>query len=128
MERASIDAEPGFADPLDLVEQILSLEGYVFERAEDNEVHFGLPGQWADLHGFFAPFLTLGAEPHDADVGPMELHIPAIKGIGGSVIYLIDRYGDRSIYDVDFVPTDPARGFEHLGAGLTEIDIEAGWP
>ncbi len=54
MERTSIDAEPGFADPLDLVEQILSLEGYVFERAEDNEVHFGLPGQWADLHGFFA--------------------------------------------------------------------------
>ena len=70
----------------------------------------------------YKKLLELGAEPHDADVGPMELHIPAIKGIGGSVIYLIDRYGDRSIYDVDFVPTDPARGFEHLGAGLTEID------
>ena len=70
----------------------------------------------------YKKLLALGAEPHDADVGPMELHIPAVKGIGGSVIYLIDRYGDRSIYDVDFVPTDPARGFEHLGAGLTEID------
>ena len=52
----------------------------------------------------------------------MELNIPAIEGIGGSVIYLVDRYGDHSIYDVDFVPTDPARGFAHEGAGLTAID------
>ena len=37
-------------------------------------------------------------------VGPMELNIPAIEGIGGSVIYLVDRYGERTIYDVDFVP------------------------
>ncbi len=66
--------------------------------------------------------LELGAEPHEADVGPMELNIPAIKGIGGSVIYLIDRYGEHSIYDVDFVPTDPALGFVHKGAGLTDID------
>ena len=36
----------------------------------------------------------------------MELNIPAIEGIGGSVIYLVDRYGEQSIYDVDFVPTD----------------------
>ena len=52
----------------------------------------------------------------------MELNIPAIEGIGGSVIYLVDRYGAQSIYDVDFVPTDPAKGFAHEGAGLTEID------
>ena len=66
--------------------------------------------------------LELGAEAHEAAVGPMELNIPAIKGIGGSVIYLVDRYGERSIYDVDFVPTDPALGFEHAGAGLTYLD------
>ncbi len=70
----------------------------------------------------FKRALELGAEPHQSAAGPMELNIPAIKGIGGSVIYLIDRYGDHSIYDVDFLPTDPARGFEHLGAGLTDID------
>jgi 4-hydroxyphenylpyruvate dioxygenase len=52
----------------------------------------------------------------------MELNIPAIEGIGGSVIYLVDRYGDRSIYDVDFVPADPISGFAHEGAGLTYID------
>jgi 4-hydroxyphenylpyruvate dioxygenase len=34
----------------------------------------------------------------------MELNIPAIHGVGGSRLYLIDRYRDFSIYDVDFLP------------------------
>jgi 4-hydroxyphenylpyruvate dioxygenase len=63
--------------------------------------------------------IELGAKPVETAVGPMELRIPAIEGIGGSLIYLIDRYGDRTIYDVDFVPvTDPPP----VGAGLTYID------
>jgi 4-hydroxyphenylpyruvate dioxygenase len=66
--------------------------------------------------------IELGAKPFQNQVGPMELNIPAIEGIGGSVIYLVDRYGEHSIYDVDFVPTDPALGFAHEGAGLTYID------
>ena len=49
--------------------------------------------------------LELGARPHVGQIGPMELAIPAIKGIGESAIYLVDRYGDRTIYDVDFVPS-----------------------
>src|SRR6185437_8723319 len=70
----------------------------------------------------YKKLLELGAKPFQNQVGPMELNIPALEGIGGSVIYLVDRYGDRSIYDVDFVPTDPAKGFAHEGAGLAEID------
>ena len=70
----------------------------------------------------YAKLIELGAKPFANQVGPMELNIPAIEGIGGSVIYLVDRYGDRSIYDVDFVPTDPGKGFAHEGAGLTYID------
>lgn len=70
----------------------------------------------------YKKLLELGAKPFQNQVGPMELNIPAIEGIGGSVIYLVDRYGDHSIYDVDFVPTDPAKGFAHEGAGLVEID------
>jgi 4-hydroxyphenylpyruvate dioxygenase len=63
--------------------------------------------------------LALGAEPFAAKVGPMELNIPAIRGIGGSVIYLVDRYGPRgSIYDIDFVPT----GESGPGAGLVAVD------
>ncbi|MBN9787069.1 4-hydroxyphenylpyruvate dioxygenase [Pseudonocardia sp. TMWB2A] len=49
-----------------------------------------------------------GAEPVETKTGAMELRIPAIKGIGGALIYLIDRYADEanpdalSIYDIDF--------------------------
>jgi 4-hydroxyphenylpyruvate dioxygenase len=65
-----------------------------------------------------------GAKPHEGKVGPMELNIPAIEGIGGSVIYFVDRYGpgEVSIYDVDFVPTDVTKGYRHDGVGLAEID------
>jgi len=54
-------------------------------------------------------------------VGPMELNIPAIEGIGGSVIYLVDRYGERSIYDVDFLPV-PGAEQRPAGVGLTMVD------
>jgi len=48
--------------------------------------------------------LALGAEPAETRVGPMELAIPAVKGIGGSLLYFVDRYGEKgSIWDVDFV-------------------------
>ena len=62
-----------------------------------------------------------GAKPYHADTGPMELNIPAIKGIGNSLIYLVDRYGDHSIYDVDFVPLDHVE-LRPQGIGLQEID------
>jgi len=49
-----------------------------------------------------------GAWGIEAHPGPMELAIPAIKGIGDSLIYLVDRYARDgrgvSIYDIDFVP------------------------
>ena len=61
-----------------------------------------------------------GAVPVEGKVGPMELNIPAIEGIGGSLIYLVDRYGDRTIYDVDFTPI--AAGPPSAAAGLTAID------
>src|ERR1700749_3666762 len=76
----------------------------------------------ADARLAYARALDLGAKPGPVTAGPMELNIPAIEGIGGSLIYLVDRYGDRSIYDVDFVATDPSKGFAHEGAGLTDID------
>ena len=65
--------------------------------------------------------IELGAEAHSGPVGPMELNIPAIKGIGGSAIYLIDRYGDQTIYDVDFTPIGDAERAP-AGAGFTTID------
>jgi 4-hydroxyphenylpyruvate dioxygenase len=64
--------------------------------------------------------VSLGAKPVHGKLGPMELNIPAIEGIGGSLIYLVDRYGEHTIYDVDFVPL--VAGKTLPGAGLAEID------
>ena len=75
-----------------------------------------------DAPAAYKKLIGLGARPFANQVGPMELNIPAIEGIGGSVIYLVDRYGDRSIYDVDFLPTDSSKVYIHEGAGLTYID------
>ncbi len=63
-----------------------------------------------------------GAEKLTGDVGPMELNIPAIEGIGASRLYLVDRYGERgSIYDVDFLPI-PGVDQHPRGLGLDYID------
>ncbi len=51
----------------------------------------------------YARALELGAQPIDIPVGPMELKLPAIRGIGGAILYLIDRYEEGlAIYDIDF--------------------------
>lgn len=66
--------------------------------------------------------IARGAEPVETRTGPMELRIPAIRGIGGAMIYLIDRYGDAlSIYDIDF---DYVDGVDRnpVGAGFKIID------
>jgi 4-hydroxyphenylpyruvate dioxygenase len=64
-----------------------------------------------------------GAHEVRGAVGPMELNIPAIEGIGGSNLYLVDRYGAHEIYDVDFVPIEGAAERERAdSAGLTYID------
>jgi len=62
-----------------------------------------------------------GAKPVSGPVGPMELNIPAIEGIGGSSLYLVDRYGAEAIYDVDFRPIEGAPK-RVTGLGLTYID------
>ena len=61
-----------------------------------------------------------GAKPVHGKVGPMELNIPAIEGIGGSLIYLVDRYGAQTIYDVDFHPLIADKA--PVGVGLIGID------
>lgn len=65
----------------------------------------------------------MGATIYDKGrVGPMELNIPAIEGIGGSLLYLVDRYGDAgSIYDIDFEYV-PGVDRNPKGTGLTFVD------
>jgi 4-hydroxyphenylpyruvate dioxygenase len=89
--------------------------------------------RFARKHGpsICAIALELGAWGFDNKTGPMELNIPAIKGIGDSLIYFVDRWrgksgaaggiGDISIYDVDFAGL-PGAEVDPKGHGLTYID------
>ena len=70
--------------------------------------------------------IARGAEPVETRTGPMELRIPAIRGIGGAMIYLVDRYGPPgsgalSIYDIDFDYLDGVDKHP-VGAGFKLID------
>ena len=73
-----------------------------------------------DAAAAFRRAVELGAKPVETRVGPMELHIPAIEGIGGSLIYLVDRYGDRTIYDVDFVQVEDPLAVRTAGLALID--------
>jgi len=80
--------------------------------------------------------LSLGAWGYAGQAGPGELNIPAIKGIGDSLIYLVDRWrgkngaqpgdiGNIGFYDVDFEPLPGVSGQDAIspeGHGMTVID------
>ncbi len=63
----------------------------------------GMAFRVKDSQHAYKEVLARGAQPMDTHTGPMELKLPAIKGIGGAMLYLIDRYeGENTIYDIDF--------------------------
>jgi len=63
----------------------------------------GMAFRVRDAKSAYTRALELGAQPIDVQTGPMELKLPAIKGIGGALLYLVDRYeAGASIYDIDF--------------------------
>ncbi|MEM8985785.1 MAG: 4-hydroxyphenylpyruvate dioxygenase [Pseudomonadota bacterium] len=63
----------------------------------------GMAFRVRDAKKAYALALEKGAQPIDVPTGPMELRLPAIKGIGGALLYLVDRYAPgASIYDIDF--------------------------
>jgi 4-hydroxyphenylpyruvate dioxygenase len=65
---------------------------------------------------------ALLAKPFKGPIGEGELEIPAVRGVGGSLICLLDRRGGRGpFHEVDFVPDDGA-GRAGPGLGLTAID------
>ena len=71
--------------------------------AEHGASACGLAFRVRDAHKAYSRALELGAQPVEIPTGPMELRLPAIKGIGGAPLYLIDRFEDgKSIYDIDF--------------------------
>ncbi len=97
-----------------------SLAGYF--AAEHGPCACALAFRVKDSPKAYTRALDMGAQPIEVPTGPMELRLPAIKGIGGAPLYLIDRFEDgKSIYDIDFefvdgVPRHP------VGHGLKMID------
>ena len=57
-----------------------------------------------DADHAFRRALDLGAWEIPVRARAMELNIPAIHGVGESLIYFVDRYDEFSIYDIDFRP------------------------
>jgi len=74
-----------------------------------------------DAAAALAEAVRRGAKPVEGPVGPMELNIPAIEGIGGANLYLVDRYGAAEIYDVDFRPV-PGVHRDSRSVGLHTLD------
>ncbi|WP_299322861.1 4-hydroxyphenylpyruvate dioxygenase [Parasphingopyxis sp.] len=62
-----------------------------------------------------------GAVPVEGKVGPAELNIPAIEGIGGANLYLVDKRGAATIYDIDFEPVQGASADDN-SVGLHTLD------
>src|SRR5471032_696691 len=97
-----------------------SAAGYF--AAEHGPSACGMAFRVKDSHKAYELALARGAQPIEIPTGPMELRLPAIKGIGGAPLYLIDRFGEgKSIYDIDF---EFIEGVERnpVGAGLKTID------
>ena len=94
--------------------------------AEHGASACGMGWRVRDAAKAYAEALARGAEPVEMSTGPMELRLPAIRGIGGSIIYLVDRYADDgrgglSIYDIDFIYF-PGVDRNPAGAGFHTID------
>ena len=89
-----------------------------------------------DAKAAYGRALNLGAWGYAGSAGPGELNMPALKGIGDSLIYLVDRWrgkggaqpgdiGNIGFFDVDFAPLPGISNEDMLhppGHGLTYID------
>jgi 4-hydroxyphenylpyruvate dioxygenase len=59
-------------------------------------------------------------QPFHQAVGPGELEIPAVRGVGGSLLYFVDRRSELArVWDIEFEPVREAQGG---GVGLIDVD------
>lgn len=82
----------------------------------------GMAFRVKDAHSAYHNALDKGAQPVQINTGPMELNLPAIRGIGGATLYLIDRYAPGlTIYDIDFNWIEGAEK-NPIGCGFHTLD------
>jgi 4-hydroxyphenylpyruvate dioxygenase len=81
----------------------------------------GMAFRVRDSKQAIADAVARGATEVTSPRGPGELEIPAVEGIGGSFLYLVDRYGAEKIYDVDFEPV-PGASADDNSVGLHTLD------
>jgi 4-hydroxyphenylpyruvate dioxygenase len=63
---------------------------------------------------------TLLDQPFQQPVGPGEMNIPAVRGLGGSLLYFVDhKSGLDRLWEVDF---EPVAAGDFSGCGLKSID------
>ena len=74
--------------------------------------------------------VALGAQVFDQQVQPGELLIPAIRGVGGSLIYLLDRKGDLArVWETEFTPEHTPRarpalsGIDHIAQTMNYNEL-----
>lgn len=93
-----------------------------YQAEEHGPCACGLAFRVKDSQLAYRRAIDMGAQPLEVPTGPMELKLPAIKGIGGAPLYLIDRYArGSSIYDIDFNYLESVDPYPS-GLGLTVID------
>jgi 4-hydroxyphenylpyruvate dioxygenase len=75
----------------------------------------------ADAGEARAHALANGAQSVTERLETLAVDTPVIQGIGGSLLYLVDRYGDATVFDADF-DFFPGIDAHPAGFGLTFID------
>jgi 4-hydroxyphenylpyruvate dioxygenase len=72
-----------------------------------------------DAQATIARAAALLDTPHEGAVGPGEIDIPAVRGLGGSLVYFVDEGSALGRWaEVDFVPT----GAQPSAGGLGSVD------
>ena len=92
--------------------------------AEHGPCACGLAFRVKDSHFAYKRALELGAQPIEMPTGPMELRLPAIKGIGGAPLYLIDRFDDSPLTPQGGEPASGGRAPARDGKSIYDIDFE----
>ena len=73
-----------------------------------------------DAAATFDRATSLLDQPFRQAAGPGELEIPAVRGVGGSLVYFLDEKSElRRVWDIEFEDTGEAVSY---AAGLTSID------